>query len=48
VAAHYYRCRLCEEYFDNLEDRQRHELIDHVQKGEIPTRDEIADNENHS
>jgi hypothetical protein len=39
VAAHYYRCRLCEVHFDNLEDRQQHELIDHIQKGEIPTKD---------
>jgi hypothetical protein len=37
MAAHYYRCRLCEAEFDNLEDRQWHELIDHIQKGEIPT-----------
>ena len=40
VAAHYYKCRLCEMQFDNLEDRQRHELIDHMQKGEIPTKEE--------
>jgi hypothetical protein len=36
MAAHYYKCRLCEAQFDNLEDRQRPELIDHIQKGEIP------------
>jgi gluconate kinase len=39
VAAHYYKCRLCQVQFDNLEDRQQHELIDHIQKGEIPTKD---------
>ena len=38
VAAHYYKCRLCEVQFDSLEDRQRHELVDHIQKGEIPTK----------
>lgn len=38
VAARYYRCRLCQVQFDNLENRQRHELIDHIQKGEIPTK----------
>ncbi|HZC48947.1 MAG TPA: hypothetical protein VE244_07815 [Nitrososphaeraceae archaeon] len=39
VAAHYYKCRLCKAQFDNLEDRQQHELIDHIQKGEIPTKE---------
>jgi hypothetical protein len=38
VATHYYKCRLCEVQFDSLEDRQRHELVDHIQKGEIPTK----------
>jgi hypothetical protein len=36
MMAHYYRCRLCQVHFDNLADRQRHELTDHIQKGEIP------------
>jgi DNA-directed RNA polymerase subunit RPC12/RpoP len=35
VAEHYYKCRLCGAQFDSLDDRQRHELVDHIQKGEI-------------
>ena len=39
MMAHYYRCRLCQVHFDNLADRQRHELTDHIQKGKIPIKE---------
>lgn len=31
-----YKCRLCGESFDNLVDMQRHELVFHVQHGNVP------------
>jgi|GEM_PF-1344459 len=30
-----YKCRLCGKAFDNLIDMQRHELICHVQHGDV-------------
>jgi hypothetical protein len=30
-----YRCRLCGKHFDTFGDMQRHELIKHVQEGDI-------------
>jgi hypothetical protein len=30
-----YSCRLCGKPFDNFGDMQRHELIKHVQEGDI-------------
>lgn len=31
-----YKCRLCGQHYDNLADMQRHELVSHVQKGNVP------------
>ena len=31
-----HRCRLCGKDYDNLVDMQRHELVYHVQKGNVP------------
>jgi hypothetical protein len=30
-----YKCRLCGKHFDSFGDMQRHELIKHVQEGDI-------------
>jgi len=30
-----YKCRLCGKHFDTFGDMQRHELIKHVQEGDI-------------
>jgi hypothetical protein len=30
-----YNCRLCGEHFDSFGDMQRHELVKHVQEGDI-------------
>ena len=30
-----YNCRLCGEHFDSFGDMQRHELVKHVQQGDI-------------
>jgi hypothetical protein len=35
AAEDYYKCRLCGEHFDSFGDMQRHELIKHVQEGDI-------------
>ena len=31
-----YRCRLCGKQYQSLGDMQRHELVVHVQKGDVP------------
>ncbi|HZA71150.1 MAG TPA: hypothetical protein VE548_15760 [Nitrososphaeraceae archaeon] len=31
-----YRCRLCGKKYQSLGDMQRHELVVHVQKGDVP------------
>jgi len=31
-----HKCRLCGKDYDNLVDMQRHELVYHVQKGNVP------------
>ena len=33
---HSITCKLCEAQFESLGDMQRHVLIEHMQKGEIP------------
>jgi hypothetical protein len=35
AAAADYSCRLCGKHFDTFGDMQRHELIKHVQEGDI-------------
>jgi hypothetical protein len=32
----YFRCRSCGKEFDSLGDMQKHILIEHMQKGDIP------------
>jgi hypothetical protein len=32
----YYKCRSCGKQFDSLGDMQRHILVQHMQKGDIP------------
>ncbi|HYY50450.1 MAG TPA: hypothetical protein VE643_06225 [Nitrososphaeraceae archaeon] len=32
----YYTCRSCGMRFDNFGDMQRHILVEHIQKGDIP------------
>ncbi len=39
-AEDYYRCRLCGKHFDSFGDMQRHELIKHVQEGDIDNQSE--------
>jgi hypothetical protein len=34
--SHYYTCRSCGMKFDSFGDMQRHILIEHMQKGDIP------------
>lgn len=32
----YFRCRSCGKAFDNLGDMQKHIMVEHMQKGDIP------------
>jgi hypothetical protein len=32
----YFKCRSCGKEFDNFGDMQKHIMIDHMQKGDIP------------
>jgi hypothetical protein len=34
----YYKCRACNKRFYNLGDMQRHIVVEHHQKGDIPER----------
>jgi protein-arginine kinase activator protein McsA len=35
----YYTCRSCGMKFDNFGDMQKHILVEHMQKGDIPSED---------
>jgi hypothetical protein len=34
----YYSCRACGKHFDSFGDMQRHILLEHFQKGDIPAK----------
>ena len=36
----YYTCRSCGSKFDSFGDMQRHILVEHMQKGDIPSEEE--------
>jgi hypothetical protein len=42
----YYTCRSCGRKFDSFGDMQRHILVEHMQKGDIPSEEESEKNEN--
>ena len=42
----YYTCRSCGMKFDSFGDMQRHILVEHIQKGDIPSDEESEKNEN--
>ena len=37
----YYTCRSCGMKFDNFADMQKHILVEHMQKGDIPSEEEL-------
>lgn len=38
----YYKCRSCGKKFDNFADMQKHIMIEHMQKGDIPSEGQAA------
>ena len=33
-----FKCEICGKHFDSLGDMQRHTTVEHIQKGEIPSK----------
>ncbi|HZI72140.1 MAG TPA: hypothetical protein VFD60_13370 [Nitrososphaeraceae archaeon] len=39
ISLEYLTCKTCGAHFDNLADMQRHTLVEHFQKGDIPSKE---------